>query len=646
MEKIFNFLLALPWRRIAVFLHFLYKQRRWALISSVLLLLIAFTFTLSYWRRANQYNNLINKTLQADLESTPQRFKGLEAFILSNLEPSLDENLKNSRFSRNFIQKCKMLKREIERFQPIQVKHPQLRVAPGKNEGKILTDGSEPGFLFVPVHALRTTLGTDPLDLPDKATQDSLISRAIENDQQLWLEVAFAQHLAEVLQGFTGIQIVGGKSSDPGAGVLEVFPIQVVFLTKNGLAHIFSRIHYNPSGYYGSQLAATTFLPSQSSFWPAFEQHKFGGAAELVPDEKQALGDYFHISRAHLDPSGHGIVLTLTRGLLLPNTLQVVLNFDLRFVNSKSVYPALEELIDKFGGVRIEVDCTIHNFVNISCQRANPANRAVSEMKGDLLETCWAWLMSGSREETEQELIENMESLIQSKVNENNRSEVCGNIQILNLHHTDPERGGILQASVPTGELSYDDNTHTMSFLLFSIDLTAYRKRTSYLAFGAAFAFTAMILILASSWWWASRDTFKHQQEFEMMRTILSKLPDLPWARLDLQHRICDFNEPFCKKLEYPFDDDTREKIIGVKFWRLCVGKDDADNYKRAQEARKKTGKFTHCVLNMRKYGKGFVKVKVISLEIPSAKNKPSSEIFCILVPFDFDTRSIRKTQA
>jgi PAS domain-containing protein len=198
---------------------------------------------------------------------------------------------------------------------------------------------------------------------------------------------------------------------------------------------------------------------------------------------------------------------------------------------------------------------------------------------------------------------------------------------------------------VPTGELSYDENVHTMSFLLFSIDLTAYRNRTSYLGLGAAIAFTAMILILASSWWWASRDTFKHQQDFEMLRTILSRLPDLPWARLDLQHRICQFNEPFCKKLEYPFDEDTRAKIIGVKFWRLCVGKEDAEFYKKAQEVRKKTGKFARCDLNMRKNGKGFVKVKLISLEIPSAKNNTSSEIFCILVPFDFDTRSIRKTQ-
>jgi PAS domain-containing protein len=267
-------------------------------------------------------------------------------------------------------------------------------------------------------------------------------------------------------------------------------------------------------------------------------------------------------------------------------------------------------------------------------------------MKGDLLERCWAWLTSGSRDETEQELIENMESLIQSKVNDNNRSEVCGNIQILNSPRSAPQRGGILQASVPTGELSFDENVHTMSFLLFSVDLTAYRKRTSYLALGAVIAFTVMILILASSWWWASRDTLKYQQDFELLRSILSKLPDLPWARLDLQHKICDFNEPFCKKLEYPFDDDTREKIIGVKFWRLCVRRDDAEHYKKAQEDRKKTGKFALGILNMRKFGGGSIKVKIISMEVPSVKNNNSSEIFCILMPFDFSTRSLRKSQA
>ena len=65
-------------------------QRKTLLACLSLALLLASAFMLSwYYERSNTYTDIVNSTLHADLEPNQQGAKGIESFVLSNLDEEL-----------------------------------------------------------------------------------------------------------------------------------------------------------------------------------------------------------------------------------------------------------------------------------------------------------------------------------------------------------------------------------------------------------------------------------------------------------------------------------------------------------------------------------------------------------------------------
>src|SRR5579872_5740150 len=81
------------------------KRQPVALVICIALFLGSVALVNWYRTRAATYEALINRTLGAETEDTPQSHKGLEAFIFSNVRPGLDNQLRQAHFDADFIEK-------------------------------------------------------------------------------------------------------------------------------------------------------------------------------------------------------------------------------------------------------------------------------------------------------------------------------------------------------------------------------------------------------------------------------------------------------------------------------------------------------------------------------------------------------------
>ncbi len=422
-------------KQVFRFAFVLEKRRRPAFWFFIFLLVTWISLTGWYFSRSLEYKNIAFSSLEQDSEPTPQRFKGLEAFILSSIEGKLDEDLKNAEFNVKFREECEKLQVQLENFR-FGVEAVNFEIAPGENEGLILTDTAKVGFLFLPVFILRPALGKEDLrvlaskDRRDKVKQDSLIAKLTGHDREIKKDVALSKHIAESLQAFTRIAVVNDTEGKV-AQHLMLFPAQVYLITKNGVNRIFSNFSRAPSYYYGSQFSPTTFFPSRPYFWPTFQEKKSGNKESIVPREGNPLGNYFHISRPYMDLGGNGLVITLTRGIYCDG-VQAVLCFDLPFVGAKSIPQALVERIDTFDGEKLQVEITLYDAGKIVYKPVIEKCCSINNWNS-LLQWLLNWLpfihkevASNQPSKLQQKLLENMNAFVQSKIERGERAEVFG----------------------------------------------------------------------------------------------------------------------------------------------------------------------------------------------------------------------------
>jgi len=319
-----------PWAKIGEFLEDLIKHQKAALAMAVTLLAASIGLGAWYWDRSGDYDDIVRNTLSAQMEETPQTFKGLEAFIYSNLNQNIDETknvnnaLEHYDLTTDFTTQLSNVQRELNKFlddttQKQEIENVRIRVANGGNEGKVLTDSDEskPGFLFLPVYLLRATLGAEDFQALKNRTLPERVKQEIASDTNLKRDVALTGFLAKELQEFTTKPIFKFKDDDPLSKFVNNQPTQVYVITKNGVNRIFSNKGVKPEQLYGTQFSATTFFPSRPYFWPVFQGTEYWGK-DLLPNGSQAtVGKYFSVTRPYLDLAGNGIVITLSRGLIV-----------------------------------------------------------------------------------------------------------------------------------------------------------------------------------------------------------------------------------------------------------------------------------------------------------------------------------------
>jgi len=353
----------IPWTKVWDKILPILENQKIAFAFSLILLLISIGLGSWYWDRSGEYESIVRNTLQSELEATPQRFKGLESFLLSNVEPGVDEDLKNRRLKSNFIGAFKSLQTQLNQFDDAQVDEPELEIAPGENGGRIFTDRRGPGFLYLSIYLLRPAFTEEEIvslannNRRERRVAQRMIMEKIGRDPILRRDVSMSQHLSDTLQDFTRLSIANLDDEGKAKSFLSDKPAQVYFITKNGVTRFFSNENKNPGVYYGSQFPPTIFFPSRPYFWPAYLAKDLDSGSNLSDGE--GLSKYFYVSRPYMDLGGNGIVITLSRRLVARGVTQGVICFDLPFLQNQSIKPTLEKRISSFEGDSVEAECTI-----------------------------------------------------------------------------------------------------------------------------------------------------------------------------------------------------------------------------------------------------------------------------------------------
>lgn len=653
----------IPWKVLGKVLQKITRNRIVTIGLCLLLLSASVLLSFKYFSRSIRYETIVSKTLQAELMPTPQKYKGLEAFIMSmaDVDPSPDKGLGELSFTNDFTQalklikgklqevikyealakelalceapgnqsqNCNQLREQIQRFQNSTGLNPELKpyISPGANDGMILTDSDENGYLFLPLHILRPSIKNEnksKLRYESIGGKNKIIDQLmpqIQNNIEIMREMIITRHLADILKTFTGYSITEKPASQPPKN-LNTSPAQVYIITKDGLNRIFNKDR-KPQRWYGSQFSATTFFPSRPYFWEAFRQDKgrhivSQSLDSIVPVDGEKLADYFYISKPYMDLGGNGIVVTLAHGIQIDDLPQFAICFDLPFRESDSqngVDLALRNLIRDFEGVaaRVKGDLSVEKM-SVTCTYIPEKGEEPSEVQKDL--------------------VSSIQSNLQEAIKHSQYSEAFGNIQVLDP--VNAKEGKALEVSVPVLAGAAGEDILTGTFFVFRLDLADYYALTRRYALAAATAFGLLTMLLA----YIAGSTIQRGNEFEEALDKVSKVMQsspTAFVRLNSKDLICDFSKGFCEKLGYSQDDSaSMEKLKKTTLESLCADQKSIDEYKSVQEKRKKGEHVGDYELRLKAQNGSIVPVKVYSAAIPSTDLDVMPETFGILVDDD-----------
>jgi len=636
METIIRFLKDLiPWKKIQEFLGQLYSHQPLALSVAILLLAISLALGGFYLHRSSEYDEIVRNTLSSDMEATPQNFKGLEAFIFSTLKQTSDvdvsNELKHEYLHSKFYEVCEALQTRLDAYpaeREKKIAEVKVQVAKGNNEGKILTDTIKPGFLFLPIHVLRTSFPLEDLDKlkSDRISDEDkakIFNPSLASDTELKDDIALTGFIANELHKLAATPIVEPKSRRL-RDLLQITPAQVYIITKNGINRIFNTQIDDPELYYGTQFPATTFFPSRPYFWPTFlnedteddTKHKhYGNRIMPAPDEK-TVGKYFYVTRPYLDLAGNGIVITLTRGLYVNGKIQAVLCFDLPFVKvGNNVYKILQQGVYRYEGEIMPVVCDMSPGKEIHCYK-DPA------------------IDTSQTSSSESSLLNQIEQYIRNRSIPRERSEIAGNLQVL----PGGENVDSMHISVPiAAEIS--NNQQKAKLALINIDFIKYKTKTSIFAAAASICFAAMVILLTYLWGATVRSKREYQEAFSQVAGVMYLSPT-PYVRLDSEDHIVDCSLSFCEKLGYPPNGNSVKDMQKHTFGSLCADEKSINQYKTVQQARAKGEKVEPYPLNLRGKDDLVVAVSVCSAAVPSASKGLFPETFGIILDQDGDLQN------
>lgn len=628
---------SIPFERIGRFFQFLIIKQPIALLGIALLSTLSGCLGSWYYTRSAEYEKIVSNTLQADLESTPQRYKGLEAFILSNIESGIDEDLKKCNLSSDFRNQFIRLKTDLDAFfnskEDIVINLDTVAVS----EGKTLTDNHKPGFLFFPINVIHTPFTKaerDILDGRDEKRRRLIIAEKLEADKPLRTEVSLTKFLAETLQEFTDKSIIdkvadvtkeGGKAS----AYLQNHPPQVYIITKNGLNRIFNDLTKGTSTYYSKQFSSNTFFPSRPYFWAPFKEGKVSvynkkiESPNFEPKERQNIDQFFHVSKPYMDLGGNGIVITLSRAIEIDGVTQAVLCFDITFGKNRGIKQILKDRMDEFQGAEsnIEVACRVDNGGRVEC---SPESLRNNDVLKELLKSVEQYINLRNND-VQKELLGSVEQYI--KDHKKQLSEIFGNIQVLNIG----EKDGSLQISVPVAPAKYDEDSQTATFLLLNLNLAEHRWNTTLIGFSAITVLVIMILLLAYLWGSTSRHTQEYREALKEVAKVMNESPT-PFVHLDSKDIINDFNRSFCEKLGYETTEEGIQELKKHTFQSLCADSESQKQYEEIQSKRKEKMKVAPYKLNLKMKNGTSIPVKVVSAEVPSDARGVLPETFGILL--------------
>jgi PAS domain S-box-containing protein len=577
---------------------FFIEQPRWHLLRFVLPLLVALISAVWWSSDVSNAQEVSLQTLTARVEQTRQEYKGLEAFLLSDVD-GIVGNLSDARvtpeFEKEFIEFQDAVASAIAR-EPAQVSIKVETDPRGQGQSlrnKYITDSEDKptpgqaqekqGFLFFPAMVLAADIPSD-----ERVEDKTIITAATREGRQLRAQLFAAQDIDSKLARF--VQIETFNSGGLGVGPK---PVQCYYLTSTGIIRLYST-NLQPGeeqvSYYKHQFKPTTFFPDRPYFWPTIKQYTrdLGGTDHTVKT-------VFHQTRPYLDLGGNGVVVTLSIGIKAKG-LNSGLFLD--FTLGDTAKERIKEKIRKVGGFAAETSWVLPDD-------GDPYRKE----NGDAL--------SNKREDvckTEFKLARTLKA-------DQSLSDLFGDIYVF-------QRGlpGTITFTVPLGRPNTGQSAGAITFLYCELSPTAFRFWASLklLACGLSMATFVGFIVLAL------RDyELKFRQHKEFLEKVTQLMSDAPvaYCRLNQEEKFVEMNDSFAMMLGYESKEQAERELICEKKWQDLLDAASRGKYERDIKPRRANREPTgpYPVKMRRPNGERWVEVTVHGADVPGGKGFPET---------------------
>jgi PAS domain S-box-containing protein len=575
---------------------FFIKEPRWHLLRFVLPVVGVLIFGVWWWSDVSNAQEVSLQTLTAKVEQTRQEYKGLEAFLLSDVD-GIVGNLSDAGVTPAFENELiafqdavsAAMARESAQVSIDVQKDPRGHGAALSN--KYITDKTAPGgapdwqgFLFFPAMVLSADIASD-----DQVDDETIKAAATREGRPLRTQLFVSQAIDAILPRFAQIETFNAR----GLGVGPK-PVQCYYLTSTGVIRLYST-NLQPGveqvNYYKHQFKPTTFFPDRPYFWPTIKQY-----TRNIAETGHTVRTVFHQTRPYLDLGGNGVVVTLSIGIKAKG-LNSGLFLD--FTLGDTAKERIKEKIRKVGGFAAETAWVF-------------PDDGEAYRKGDALST--------KREEvckTEfklaRELLEADQSL----------SDLFGDIYV--FRHGLP---GTITFTVPLGRPNTGQSAGAITLLYCELSPTGFRFWASLKLLACGLSMITFVAFIVM----ALRDhelKFRQHKEFlAKVSQIMSEAP-VAYCRLDQEKAFVEMNEEFAAMLGYESKEQAERELIWEKKWKWEDLLDDSSRskYRREIEPKRANREPTdpYPVKMKRPTGKRWVEVTVHGADVPGGEGFPET---------------------
>lgn len=603
-------------KRLKPFINWLIHEKPlWLRLAPLAFLAIFITTSFLWWSDISQTQDILRDTLKARVENTPQPYKGLEAYMLSDLNPSIDEFLGKATVTEDYVKSEKCINELLfeqgkntgsENTSPKPSNQPQncdpeeyatfkedltsLRLQPAAPSGYI-TD-SKQGFLFVP----GTVSGVPYFSTLD---EPKIISNLIKTRDELKTDIIASQKIAGRLAKFQNVQVFNDLTSK--SPVINNSPVQSYFMSQTGVVRIYaSKVKAeDQSDYYSSQFNPTTFFPERPYFSNMLKGTGTLPLGQVSSGEK--VRNVFKPTAPYIDLGGNGIVVTLSRNIISPNSKAGIF---LDFGMSPEIINKIKSKLKNIGGSVIETSWQVEG--EGKNHKASP--------------------ILGSKDPG------NLEYSIKKCADNNSLSDIFGKIYDL----SPDDKPGKITFTVPIARPEPDVNIQsptTITLLYCELDL-GWFQGLIYIKAGSiviSFAlFLLFIILLVVDYVMRLNE---QEKAFQSVASVMSRVP-VAYCRLDEQDRFIEINEAFATMLDYQSYLQAKGELIDKqKFEDLLVDEISRATYKRIQNTRRDKESTDPYNVEIRKKN-GTVKVQVHGARVPMpmSPRKDTPQTFGILL--------------
>lgn len=608
----------------------LVEETRWHLLRFLLPGIAAVAFGVWWWLDISSVQDVAVNALKADLVPTRQRYKGLEALMLSDSDKITlpDKATVEHDFKTKFQEFQGIVEDAIKSGGLYRSKDGQDGKDSGRSNGqhqrdrqgavtanrgadlqsgevpsitvasqgdslsaKYLTDAqTRNGFLFFPAFVLSS-------NIPSVGTvKDPTIIEEAKKAPGIRCQLLAAQKIDDALRGFGSKKVFDATRLD-----IEATPVQVYYITSSGVIRLYATGLWpgqSQVDYYQPQFPTNSFFPDRPYFWPTIwnRTHKDLHGKNLVKD-------LFEITRPYFDLGGNGLVVTLSVGVNAPGIDSgLFLDFKLNDRVTKRIVENLKKV-----GV------------------------SATETSWELLKNTDPKVVEPHNQPLEDAFFEEFQPALKYMTENQSLSDLFGDIHRFRTGNT---------FVVPLGRgktTNGDRNPNVYTFLYCELEPESLRLRGAMKLFACGAGLVVALVFVGLSFRQYElklRDReltlTEHREFLARVRQIMSDTP-LAYCRLNSEDQFQEINEVFATLLGYQSKEQAEAALIGKKrFAELLADEVSQREYERIQHKRahsEPTGKYDLKLTRADRTGE--IDVIVHAADLPGRKGFP--ETFGIL---------------